>query len=144
MFIQMILCALTSSKYKRLLLLDHTSLGKILLCQRSYIKFLCSLNCINSHRHYKRENNLRIVFRLLREFAGVSVELCMSWTLMVIIRLNAKRGETNQCIIVQIRVIKLICSLPSLYYPCWWLVILSILWGQNLWKELDLMTRVSR
>lgn len=59
------------------------------------MKFLYGLSCINSDRNYKRENNLRIVFRLLREFAGASVELCMSRTLMVMIRLMTKRGETE-------------------------------------------------
>lgn len=78
------------------LLLDHTPLGKILLCQSNYIKFLCSLSCTNSHRNYKKTpNNLRIVFRLLSNFSGASVELCMSGTLMVMIRLLTKRGETK-------------------------------------------------
>lgn len=77
-------------------LIDHTPLGKILLRQGNYVKFLYSLSCINSHRNYKKKkNNLRIVFRLLREFAGASEGSCMSQTLMVMIRLMTKRGETK-------------------------------------------------
>lgn len=50
----MLLYALTSSKYIILLLLDHTPLGMILLCKKSYLKLLYGFYCIKSHRIYRK------------------------------------------------------------------------------------------
>lgn len=49
-------CALTFSKYKVFLLLDHTLLGNILLSQRNYVKFLYSLSCKVVTDTTKKEN----------------------------------------------------------------------------------------
>lgn len=73
-----------------LLLLDHTPLGKILLCQRNYVKFLYSLSCTETTKK-ENKNCVQTTERVCWGLSRAVHEL----TLMVMIRLMTKRGETK-------------------------------------------------